>query len=100
MPHYGFYVMTYFVLTWTGGQVQYPKLKFLRSIAKIVPSAEIHCRPLLNGDTPLLEKWVNGECVYQAPEYSTWLYTTHEALKNTIKKYNYDKELVAYYEEK
>lgn len=100
MPHFGFYLMTYFSLTWAQGSINYPKLSFLRSIAKIVPSAKIYCRPLPSGKTPLLEEWVNGELVFRAPEYSNWLYVTHEALKHTIVKYNYDKGLIEYYAEK
>lgn len=99
MPHFGFYLMTYFKLVYKNGSMRYPKLKFLRSFAKLVPYAEIYCRELVDGTTPLLERWENGVCVYKAPESKYWLYTTHERLKQTIVKHNYQTELIEYYEE-
>lgn len=100
MPHFGFYVATYFLLVWDQGSVKYPKLKFLRSLAKILPSAKIYCRPLISGETPLLEEWTNGKVTFRAPEYSGWIIATNERLKHTILKYNYDKGLIEYYAEK
>lgn len=99
MPHFGFYIRTYFRLVLDSGSINYHRLNFLRSTAKIAPYAEIYCRPLLNGSTPLLERWENGKLVFRAPEYNAWIYATNVALEHTIIKQGYKQELIKRYAE-